>query len=95
LAPTIIDINLQPGNFGPAYLFRNGLVYKINWSTIGGEYEQTTQLQRPIRFVDINGNPLSLKPGHTWINVMTTGSYAKEEEAGKWMARFLAPVGAK
>lgn len=95
LAPTIIDINLQPGNFGSAYLFRDGQAYKIYWSTIGGEYEQTTQLQRPIRFVDVNGNPFSLKPGHIWINVMTTGSYVTEEEPGKWLARFYAPPGAK
>jgi len=95
LYPTIIDINLQAGNFGPAYLFRDGQVYKIYWSTMSGEYEQTTQLQRPIRFVDVNGNPFPLKPGRTWINVMTTASYVTEEEPGKWLARFLAPVGAK
>lgn len=95
LAPTIIDINLQAGNFGSAYLFRDGQVYRIYWSTIGGEYEQATQLQRPIRFVDINGNPFPLKPGHTWINVMTTASYVTEEDPGKWLARFLSPPGAK
>ena len=95
LAPTIIDINLQSGNFGPAYLFRDGQVFKIYWSTINGEYEQATGLQRPIRFVDVNGNPFPLKPGHTWINVMTTASYVTEENPGKWLARFLAPVGAK
>jgi hypothetical protein len=95
LAPTIIDINLQSGNFGPAYLFRDGQVFKIYWSTINGEYEQATGLQRPIRFVNVNGNPYPLKPGHTWINVMTTASYVMEEDPGKWLARFLAPVGAK
>jgi len=95
LAPTIIDISLQPGNLGFAYMFRDRQVHKIFWSTIGGKYEQATQLQRPIRFVEVNGNPFPPKPGHTWINVMTIGSTVSEKEAGKWLARFYAPLGAK
>jgi hypothetical protein len=95
LAPTIIDINLQPGNFGPAYLFRNGEVYKIYWSTMSGVYEQTTQLQRPIRFVDQDGKPFPLKPGHTWVHVFSTQSYVEEESPSHWFARFIAPAGSK
>ena len=96
LAPTIVDINLQPGNFGPAYLFRDGQVFKIFWSTMSEKYEQTTGLQRPIRFVDINQNPFPLKPGHTWVHVFSTASYVVEEESpGHWYARFFAPSGAK
>jgi len=95
LAPTIIDIYLQPGNFGQAYLFRDGQIYKIFWTTLSEEYEQTTQLQRPIRFVDADKNPFPLKPGHTWLHVFSTASFVEEESTGHWFARFIAPAGSK
>jgi hypothetical protein len=93
--PTIVDINLQPGEIGKAYLFRDGQVYNIRWSTRTGEYEQETGLSRPMQFINLDGSPAALKPGHTWVIIFTTQSYLEDLSNGLWRARFIAPEGAK
>ena len=45
--PTNLDIHLDPGNTGDAFLFRDGLMYKIKWSTLAGDYEKQTGFERP------------------------------------------------
>ncbi|HEU0295684.1 MAG TPA: SdrD B-like domain-containing protein [Anaerolineales bacterium] len=93
--PTIVDIDLKAGDVGKAYLFRDGQVYKIRWSTMAGEYEQKTGLRRPMHFVNLDGTPAALKPGHTWVIILSTPSYLQDLSSGKWQARFVAPEGAK
>ena len=93
--PTIVDIDLKLGDVGNAYLFRDGQVYKIRWSTVAGEYEQTTGLRRPMHFVNLDGSPAALKPGHTWVIILDMQSYLEDLSSGKWLARFIAPAGAK
>lgn len=93
--PTIVDIDLKPGDVGNAWLFRNGQIYKIRWSTRAGEYEQKTGLRRPMHFINVDGSPVSLKPGHTWVIILSTQSYVQDLSNGKWQARFVAPEGAK
>lgn len=95
ITPTIVDINLGMGNGGYAVLFRDGQAYRIRWTTIGGDYEKQTGLQRPIRFTDDAGNPVALKPGNTWVHVMSPSASVYEKTAGAWLARFYAPPGAK
>jgi len=95
ITPTIVDIDLKLGDVGNAYLFRDGQVYKIRWSTIAGEYEQTTGLRRPMPFVNLDGSPAALKPGHTWVVILDIQSYLEDLSSGKWLARFIAPAGAK
>ena len=95
IKPTIIDIQLGIGNMGQAYLFRDGQMTPIYWSTVAGDYEKETGLRRPIRFVDAQGNAVALKPGHTWVHVMTPASFLEQKEPGVWTARFYAPAGSK
>jgi SdrD B-like protein/DUF3048 family protein len=95
IKPTIVDIDLKLGDVGNAFLFRDGQVYKIRWSTLAGEYEQTTGLRRPLHFVNLDGSPAALKPGHTWVVILDMQSYLEDLSAGKWLARFIAPAGAK
>lgn len=90
-----LDIHLNQGETGDAYLFRDGQRFKIKWSTRAGEYEQATGLRRPIAFVDEGGNPVLLKPGHTWVLVVTPFSTVEETSPGDWRVRFYAPEGAK
>jgi len=66
----LIDIDLLYVKRGKALLFRDGLVQDIYWTTASEEYEKTTGKLRPIRFVDAQGNPVMLKPGQTWIELM-------------------------
>jgi hypothetical protein len=95
IEPTIVDINLAQGNQGFAYLFRDGKMYKIKWSTLATEYEQKTGRARPLKFVNLDGTPAALKPGHTWVIIFTTQSRLDDLSSGLWLARFIAPEGAK
>ncbi len=87
---TLIDLNLLYTR-NKAYLFRDGMVYPIYWSTANGDYEKKTGLLRPIRFVDATGNPFPLKPGQTWVEIVDTTATVTETEPGLWKARFYAP----
>jgi hypothetical protein len=93
ISPTNLDIHLEQGAEGPATLFRDGLAYQIRWSTRSGDYEKETGRRRPIQWLDITGdNPFPLKPGHTWVIVVTPFSELKGD-AGVWRIRFYPPPG--
>ena len=101
-APTLIDITLT--NMPPvkAMLFRDGQAFEIFWTTKYGDYEKETGLLRPIRYQDANGDPVALKNGATWVEVMTMTSFAVESEisaypffpikeaegTGLWLVRY-------
>ncbi|MFN2235077.1 MAG: DUF3048 C-terminal domain-containing protein [Anaerolineales bacterium] len=89
-AKTLIDFDLLYTR-GDAYLLRDGIVYPIYWSTIGDEYEKETGRLRPIRFTDRNGEPIPLKPGSSWVEVVDVTTTFSEIEPGRWKARFYAP----
>lgn len=86
------DVDLRYGLEGWAYLFRDGQVYKIRWSTANRAWEQQTGLLRPIHFTGNDRQPFPLKPGRTWISIMTLNSAVKEMESGQWLALFALPV---
>ncbi len=102
LAPTLIDIHMVNQEPTKALLFRDGQVYEIFWTTRFGAYERETGLLRPMQFVDGNGNPISLKPGQTWVSVVSMQSYfvesavkdqpfypiVEEEGTGLWLIRY-------
>lgn len=89
-AGTLIDIDLlYTGGIG--YLFRDGQAYPIKWSTANGDYERTTGLLRPIRFLDQAGNPFQLKPGNTWVEVVDVTALTEQAQSGLWKVRFFAP----
>jgi hypothetical protein len=94
LAPRIIDMYLQQGEQEKGFVFRDGQMYEIEWSTRAGEYEQETGFRRPIAFLDKNGQPFPLRPGRSWIVVATPFSDYFQNEVGKWMFRIYAPPGA-
>ena len=89
-ARTLIDLDLFHTT-NRAYLFRDGMVYPIYWSTLSGDYEKQTGLLRPIRFVDSEGKPFPLKPGQTWVEIVDVTATMVEKEPGLWKARFYAP----
>jgi hypothetical protein len=89
-ARTLIDLDLFFTQ-NKAYLFRDGKVYPIYWTTVNGDYERKTGLLRPIRFVDGKGNPAALKPGKTWVEIVDLSATLVEKEPGFWKARFYSP----
>jgi hypothetical protein len=95
VSPTNLDIHLEQGDEGYAFLFRDGQKYDIRWSTKSGEYEQRTGERRPMQFVNTDGSPAALKPGATWIFVATPYSVLSDEGDGVWRLRYYPPDGAK
>lgn len=95
IKPTIVDIGLQAGQAGKAFLFRDGQVYEIRWSTRAGEYEQTTGLRRPIQFQNLDGSPAALRPGKTWVILFPLQGYLEGLPFAVWRARFVAPEGSQ
>lgn len=95
IRPTIVDINVSPGNQGKAYLFRDGRMYEIKWSTVATEYQQKTGRGQPMRFLNMDGTPAALKPGKTWVIMFSLQSYLEDLKSGIFRARFVPPLGAK
>ena len=95
ITPTIVDINVSPGNQGKAYLFRDGRMYEIKWSTVATEYQQNTGRGQPMRFLNMDGTPAALKPGKTWVIMFSQQSYLEDLKPGILRARFVPPAGAK
>ncbi len=96
-----IDVTLANVSKMPALLFRDGKMYEIFWdsSYVNGKAV-------PMRFEDAQGNPVPLRPGHTWVQVVTAGSpyfetvdsrdygtrlTQKTPGSGVWAVRFLMP----
>lgn len=94
LQPLIIDMYLQQGERGTGFVFRDGQMYDLRWSTASGEYEKKTGLRRPIAFQDKDGNPFPLRPGRSYIIIATPFSDYSQNEPGKWRFRIYAPEGA-
>jgi hypothetical protein len=95
LNPYIIDVKMGMGERGKATIFRDGQKFAAFWSTVAGDYERSTGLRRPLRFEDASGKPFALKPGHTWVHIVTTFTELQDKGAGVWRLRFYAPAGAK
>ena len=95
ISPTNLDIHLEQGDGGRALLFRDGMKYNIRWSTKSTEFEIRSAKRTPMRFLNLDGTPAALKPGHTWVIVFTPWSLVEERGAGVWFLQYLPPDGAK
>ncbi|MFZ5902141.1 MAG: SdrD B-like domain-containing protein [Chloroflexota bacterium] len=95
VSPTNLDIHLEANLTGRAILFRDGQKYDIFWSTLLDEGEKSSGRRHPIQFLDQDGYPIALRPGHTWVTVLTPDTTVEETSPGVWQVRFVQPPGAK
>ena len=86
-----LDIDFSLGQKNYAYLFRDGQVFKIYWSTENRDWEKKTGLVRPMHFIDSHGNPVALHPGRTWIHIVTPFSSVTDQGNGNWLINFVQP----
>lgn len=93
LQARIAEVKLEIGQEGKGYLFRDGQAYEIRWSTKAGEYEHSSGLRRPLSFQDVDGNPIALRPGQSWVVVGTLDTYISEPNLHEWKVRVYAPEG--
>jgi len=68
---------------GRAQVFRDGMMVEGFWLAA----DSTS----PLQFIDSVGNPLPLKPGATWIEVVGENSTPTETAPGEWNVRFRFP----
>ncbi|MBN2676889.1 MAG: DUF3048 C-terminal domain-containing protein, partial [Anaerolineaceae bacterium] len=100
--PTLIDIDLDYISQSKALLFRDGLMYKIYWTSKAGEYEQSSGILRPIRYTNYYDEAFPLKPGQTWVHLVDTNHRYWEADPGRpfeplaasafWAVRFYDPT---
>ena len=86
-----LEIDFSLGQKNVAYLFRDGQVFKIYWSTENRDWERTTGLVRPMHFVDAQGNLVPLHPGRTWIHIVTPFSSVTDQGNANWLIQFVQP----
>lgn len=68
--PRLFEIDFKFITRSPALLFRDGVMQEIYWTTGNDEYERKTGRFRPIRFVNYERQPIPLKPGRTWVEIV-------------------------
>lgn len=96
VSPTNLDIHLDQNLTGDAILLRDGMKYNIRWSTVPTADEIRAGRRKPIRFLYTDElTPFPLKPGHTWIIVVTPRTTVAEKTSGEWLLNFSQPEGAK
>ena len=96
ISPTNLEIHLEQDWVGDALLFRDGKMYKIRWSTVATDAEIQSGRRHPIKFLNLDDKtPFPLKPGHTWISVVTLDTTVTEQKPGQWLLTFFQPPGAK
>jgi hypothetical protein len=86
-----LEIDFTMGQKSYAYLFRDGQVFKIFWSTANRDWEKKTGLVRPMHFVDATGNLVALHPGRTWIHIVTPFSAVTDKGRASWLVNFVQP----
>ena len=86
-----LEIDFGLGQKNIAYLFRDGQMFKILWSTENRDWEKTTGLVRPMHFPDSLGNLIPLHPGRTWIHIVTPFSSVTDHGDGNWLVQFVQP----
>jgi hypothetical protein len=86
-----LDIDFTLGQKNHAYLFRDGQAFKMYWSTENREWEKTTGFARPMHFVDAQGNLVPLRPGRTWIHIVTPFSSVTDQGNASWLVQFVQP----
>ncbi|RLI10528.1 hypothetical protein DRO25_03325 [Candidatus Bathyarchaeota archaeon] len=72
-APTLHDIGIWDNRTSQrAVIFRDGQAYDVYWRTVDTD--------APIQFLDQNGEIFPLKPGNTWMVLMSMISSAVQTE---------------
>lgn len=77
------DGKTYPGNKGPAYIARDGQLYKVTWVR-----ESTDSV---LTLVNEDGTLFPFKPGQTWFEVLGASSEVKEVEGGFRFVHHMVP----
>jgi hypothetical protein len=82
--PTLHNIELQSNRNGMrAVLFRDGFAFTGYWIS--------PAVDKPMQFFFLNGKPLSLKPGNSWMVITGSDSELTVTDPGTWLMQFQLP----
>jgi hypothetical protein len=79
--PNVYNIDLIGS--GTAYLARNGKLIEVKW-----QREKDADV---VTLVDKDGNPVALKPGVTWFEVLSQPAVVRKSLDGAWHFEFIMP----
>jgi len=71
--------HIDPVGTGKAYLFRDGIVVPAYWRRFA--------VDQPLELTNLNGVPLSLKPGRTFYEVLSEDSF-ESNQGSDWFFQF-------
>ena len=75
------DIDMREGDPNQqAVLLRDGKLIFGTWGSSGPE--------QPFQFRDLNGQPLALKPGRSWVVFASTNTHTSQTTPGNWDLTF-------
>lgn len=77
----IVDITMSGS--GPAYAFRDGMAYELNWNR--------TAADSVIYLTSPDGERYAFKPGNTWFQIVGQFSFVTQPEEGSWRFQFQMP----
>ncbi len=80
----VFEVKLNYVTSLPAVIMRDGKLYNVTWTTQSEKFEVDSGRNRPIRFLDDEGNYFPLKPGKSWVHIVMPGNpyYEVDEELG-------------
>ncbi|MHC1784615.1 MAG: DUF3048 domain-containing protein [Anaerolineaceae bacterium] len=82
--PTLHNIEILSNRNGMrAVLFRDGFAYTGYWIS--------PAVEQPMQFYFLNGKPLTLKPGNSWMVITGSDSELAVTNPGSWLMQFLLP----
>lgn len=76
-------IEIQLSDTGTAYAFRDGQVFKVNWSR--------PNINSVLTLTYEDGTPFPFKPGNTWFQVVGVSTQSTQEASGAWRFHFFTP----
>lgn len=82
-APSTVSCDGQTytGGTGPAYIARDGKLYKVTWQRQGRDSVLT--------LLNEDGTPFPFKPGQTWFEVIGASSQVTQQDDGSWRFNHL------
>jgi hypothetical protein len=66
-----------------AVLFRDGFAYRGYWVSPG--------VEQPMQFYFLDGKPMPLKPGNSWMVIIGSASEMTFTKPGLWHTQFQLP----
>jgi hypothetical protein len=80
--PTVEVLDVSLLGTGKAYAMRDGKMYEVTWS-------RPTE-QSVLTLLNADGSPFALRPGKTWVEVMSYNTVLEQQDDGAYRFKFIS-----